>query len=593
MVWIVSFAVSAFILVAAFIIMQSRSGRPQGKSHILSGLNLLLCGVFISALVMFIPIYLETGAEHGGNIIEAFLLSIHTAIRLFVVDGELSFVSENIAGAPEWLLEPYFLLAAVLFILAPIMTLSVALSFFKNISSYQRLFFNRKRHIYAFTELNERSMSLARSIFEGNPEGVIVFAAVTDQDTSDLSSLNDRAKEVGAICFKDDISSINFNKHCRSCALTLFMIADDETDNIDQSLELIEKYKNRDNTGMYVFCSNPESELLFSGINDSKVRLRRIDTVRALVYYNLDHNGFTIFERARESDGKKLISAVIVGMGELGTEMARTLPWFCQMEGYRVVINAFSTDENAVGKFSLLCPELYDESHNGNIDDDGESQYLLKVYGGFDFDSKEFFDVVAKVKDATYIMVALENDDANIRMAINLRMIFERIKIHPVIQTTVSDTNKIKRLAGAKNHSGQEFDIDFFGDFGTVYSSDVILNSELENAGLQRHLKWGNEEDFWKYEYNHKSSMASALHKKMERLCKINGVDIPPDERSEEIKNVLRRQEHRRWNAYMRSEGYVYSGSNEKSSRSNLAKMHNCLVTFDQLSEDEKKKDDD
>ena len=46
--------------------------------------------------------------------------------------------------------------------------------------------------------------------------------------------------------------------------------------------------------------------------------------------------------------------------------------------------------------------------------------------------------------------------------------------------------------------------------------------------------------------------------------------------------------EHRRWNAYMRSEGFTYA---EK--RNNLAKTHNCLVTYDDLSLEEKAKDDD
>ena len=49
--------------------------------------------------------------------------------------------------------------------------------------------------------------------------------------------------------------------------------------------------------------------------------------------------------------------------------------------------------------------------------------------------------------------------------------------------------------------------------------------------------------------------------------------------------------EHRRWTTYMRSEGYVYSGSPEKSSRNDLAKMHHDLVDFESLLEEEKRKD--
>ncbi len=41
----------------------------------------------------------------------------------------------------------------------------------------------------------------------------------------------------------------------------------------------------------------------------------------------------------------------------------------------------------------------------------------------------------------------------------------------------------------------------------------------------------------------------------------------------------------------MRAEGYVYSGSPDKTSRDDLAKMHHNLIPFDELSEEDKRKD--
>jgi hypothetical protein len=43
----------------------------------------------------------------------------------------------------------------------------------------------------------------------------------------------------------------------------------------------------------------------------------------------------------------------------------------------------------------------------------------------------------------------------------------------------------------------------------------------------------------------------------------------------------------------MRSEGYVYGGTVERSGRNDMAKMHNCLVPFEQLPYEEQIKDDD
>ena len=122
------------------------------------------------------------------------------------------------------------------------------------------------------------------------------------------------------------------------------------------------------------------------------------------------------------------------------------------------------------------------------------------------------------------------------------------------------------------------------------YTEDVIIDSDLEEDALNRHLKWGKEDEFWTYEYNYRSSMASAIHMKARIQCGIPGADKREDELTEEERNVIEVLEHRRWNAYMRAEGYVFSGSKDKSSRNDLAKMHHDLVDFSSLTEEDKRK---
>ena len=119
----------------------------------------------------------------------------------------------------------------------------------------------------------------------------------------------------------------------------------------------------------------------------------------------------------------------------------------------------------------------------------------------------------------------------------------------------------------------------------------MIIDSELEEDALRIHMKWGKEEEFWTYEYNYRSSMASAIHMKARIACKIPGADKMEKDLTEEERDIIEVLEHRRWNAYMRAEGYVFSGSKEKSSRNDLGKMHHDLVDFSSLSEEEKRKD--
>ena len=189
------------------------------------------------------------------------------------------------------------------------------------------------------------------------------------------------------------------------------------------------------------------------------------------------------------------------------------------------------------------------------------------------------------------MFVALGSDEMNIRAAVDLRMLFERMKIKPAIQAVIYSTDEKEALKGITNYRKQAYDVEFIGDRNTSYSEKVIMSSELEEDALQRHLKWGNEEEFWQYEYNYNSSVASAIHMKARIACGIPGAAKKDEDLTDEERKIVETLEHRRWNAYMRSEGYIYSGSSEKSSRNDLAKMHHDLVDYSSLAEEEKRKD--
>ena len=214
--------------------------------------------------------------------------------------------------------------------------------------------------------------------------------------------------------------------------------------------------------------------------------------------------------------------------------------------------------------------------------------YDIKIHSGVNIDSTAFLREVSKIPQPTYVFVALGNDEQNIKSAVYIRSLFERMNWHPMVQTVVYSTAEKEALRDADNFKGQKYDIEFIGDLDTFYSEEVIINSELETEALKRHLRWGNEEEFWKYEYNYRSSVASAIHKKMKLFCKMPGIEKEPGERTDEELWALRRLEHRRWNAYMRSEGYCYG-----MKRDYLAKTHPCLVPFGALSQTEQEKDDD
>lgn len=584
---LVSIGVLALVLAASFTV----NGSSYTKKHSFNLLNASLAGVFLSAIFMFYPIHyvLEESTPLGGW--RAFLLSFFNAMQIFGAGCEFGVAQEGLALCPSGLNIVYQIWVATLFVVAPILTFGFVLSLFKNLSASIKYVMSYFKDVYIFSELNEKSLVLANDIKSKNPNAAIVFTDVFEENKENSFEMMVEAKKIRAICFKNDVLAVNFSRHSADKNVYFFMIGQNETENLNQSLKILELYSARKNTHLYVGSTSALSELTLSSGNKGEVKVRRINEVRSLVNRVLYERGEILFDSARKTeDGVKQISAVIVGMGRHGTEMLKALSWFGQMDGYELKITGFDRDPLAKERLCAMAPELMSEKYNG-VKLEGEAYYKIDVHPGLEAGTASFVDEIMKIKDATYVLVSLGDDDLNISTAVNLRMYFERMKIHPVIQAIVYNSQQKRALEGIKNFSDQEYDIDFIGDMESSFVMDVIVDSKLEEEALERHLKWGVEETFWNYEYNYRSSVASAIHMRARIKCGIPGADKPAEELTEKELRAIETLEHRRWNAYMRAEGYVFSGSTDKSSRNNLAKMHHDLVDYSSLHDDEKRKD--
>ena len=570
------------------------SAKKHKYGRLLTPLYVLFVGCFSAVFVLMLPVmdlsFLAAGANAWLRGCARFILALHNTLQVFTIDvGAHDILDAIQAALPGF--SPYFLMMSVLMIVCPLLTLSFILSLVKNISAYLRLLASFGRDWYVFSELNEKSIALAKDLRGNHKRCAIVFTDVFTREEEDSYELVEQAKECGAICFKKDIVTINFRLHRARSRTVFFAIGENETENVDQALRLIGLYKDSDNVRIFVFSTRIDGELLLTKADKGKVKVRRVNEVRSLVNRLLYERGEALFRHALPVDGgDRKISAVIVGLGQHGTQMLKALTWFCQMNGYHVEINAFDIDEKAEDRFAAQAPELMSEDYNG-VSVPGEAEYTIRIHSGSDVTTKTFADAIAEIKDATYAFIALGSDEANIRTAVDLRMQFERMHIRPAIQAVLSNSEEKKALTGITNYRGKEYQIEFIGDTEESYSEAVILNSPLEADALRRHLKWGREEEFWQYEYNYNSSVASAIHARARIACNIPGAGKKEEDLTEEERNVIETLEHRRWNAYMRSEGYVYSGSHDKSTRNDLAKMHHDLVDFASLTEEEKRKD--
>ena len=609
LMWEVFLVISVLCLLASILLTVFKNNFKVKWLLRIENVNILIFGIVAASIFVFIPIYITDLSETKCGILETLFISIHNTIRLFVVDGDYDFITDQLAGLSNFTYRAYSFYFAVLYVLAPIFTFGFALSFFKNLSAYRKYISHFRSNAYIFSELNERSLVLAESLKKRHKDKdgrkiIIVFTDVFEKNEERSFEMLDRAKDLGAVLFKKDIVSVDFTRPFDRGRLNFFIIGDDYDENLSQALSIINDFKYRKDTNLYLFSYKLEDELLLAQVYENengednpeiKIKIKNINDAQSLIYKNLYDNGYeNIFESAIADDsGSKKINAVVVGLGVHGIEMTKALSWFCQMDGYTAEINAFDIREDAKDIFCSMCPELMAPGFNDNFSDPGEAQYKISIHPGVNVETKTFDDKILSLDTPTYIFVCLGDDSKNIAAAIKLRTLFARKKMFPKIQAIVYNTDKNEALQGIKNFKHQKFDIDFVGDLKTSYSEKVILNADVTELALKRHTRWGDEKLFWRYSYNYKSSVASVIHSVMKKKCNIPGADLPPADRDPVDRHALRVLEHRRWNAYMRSEGYVYGGTIEEEGRFDLAKQHNCLFTFDRLPEKEKKKDDD
>ncbi len=168
---LIASALILLICIIAALKLRKTGYKPGG---VIDSSKCLFIGVVLSTIIMFIPIYTVKFKSSDCGIFETVLISIHNMIRLFVVDGDFDFITSNLPNSVSpWIVKIYVALFAVLFVLAPILTFGFLLSFFKDVSAYRKwicnkAILNHKSEIYVFSELNDKSIALAKSFYRKN-----------------------------------------------------------------------------------------------------------------------------------------------------------------------------------------------------------------------------------------------------------------------------------------------------------------------------------------------------------------------------------------------------------------------------------------
>lgn len=92
-----------------------------------------------------------------------------------------------------------------------------------------------KKH-YIMSELNDKSIALAKSIYDRQKSVVIVFTDVFEQNEEDDYELLMQARDINAICLKKDISHLDFTN--KKGDVEIFLIGNDESENVSKAVRI-------------------------------------------------------------------------------------------------------------------------------------------------------------------------------------------------------------------------------------------------------------------------------------------------------------------------------------------------------------------
>lgn len=615
-IWMICFilAIAVFFAcnAAGYIFYRKNRQNRRAVSLVVLFLGVTFLSVFLLNLPFCLTAFISSRAAGVPSVVQ----SIRLSMQVFSLDGEYMDLYEGASNLPSALRGGYRIFGGILYVLAPVLLVGVVISFFQNVLDYAKIRMTRCKNIYVFSELNDRSLILARSCMEHDraerKKTLIIFTDVYEKEEEQTAEFVDRAKLMGAVCLKSDILTMNADLSRKKGEIRFFILGSDESENIRHALGLMEKYGRNEKISLHVVTESEEGELLIgSAMNmDIRMEVRRINSARSMIYSHLyDTGGNRLFDSVRTlPDGEKVLRIILVGLGQCGTEFLRAFSWYGQLPGIRLEIHVFEQDRLAEQKFSSLCPEMMKMNHNTI---DGECHYDIFFHRpadgcGMNVDTLEFDREIQKLSYVSAAYVTMGDDAANIRTAAKLRRLFLRSAAEeqqPLIRAVVYDLQKAEIVKKYSLHDfkGASYGIDLIGDMGTVWSYDVVVQAELEKEARNRHLKWVDKsaddyEDqlrqetrrFYQYEYFRDSSIASAIRSRVRREMNVPGTDRAPKDRTEEERRAIQKVEHAGWNAYMRSLGYCYAPK-----RNDLARLHHLLVPFDELPEEEKIKDDD
>lgn len=476
---------------------------------------------------------------------------------------------------------------------------------------------------YIFSGLDPNSVRMAKSLHArpGADNNVYIF-------------LRTRRRHVDEMLF-DEIQSLNFFLYPRDEArflcwrrrrrriLRFFFLSENTDENFSRMKEFLDAAGKNSlliprevklpegsfQHELYLLSETESASLLITRLREqisnspmaestfANTELRLLDRFRSVSYDLLRSEPLHRFRR-----GDKL-NVLVLGFGRIGREFFRAAYSLGVMHGCTTSFTLCDTEiKRKLDSFLCQCPELrvlvtfFDENR-------GENRYTIQkdsknlVEMELNAESEALTELI-KSNEFHYIVIALGDDERNIRVATRLKKYYRKCHWEgastpqPKICVNIEDSVKHayvgdlwkveKEWDPGNKDSGWDLSLHVFGGLDQAFSAEVLMPQKLWLAARQTHklLNKGKDINWQKWsEYERRSSIACAAHAeyhvdvlRRQYNKDHDGSGQPEDPATwvkehylDEYKNwktsksadyeKLIDSEHQRWMAYSRSEG--------------------------------------
>lgn len=463
--------------------------------------------------------------------------SLDEDYTLYIKDGKA--MMEALAGAGAFWPGAYGLYASVLNVVAPIAGGAFLFEVLAGIFPRVGLLLARLRiwkPKYYFSELNDASLALAKNILNERPVGlrarfcgpIVVFTdAYVDNSEERSAERLAEAKQIGAICLRDDLSHICLNKWGEK---RLMLMDAGESENLQAYLNVVDAMgkKRARGTEIDLFTNSDAYVLLEKSVRKKMLEEWKLKEKDFPIFFsvhsyrNLILNVLTeiplyepLIGKRRNADGTVDLTVTIVGMGGIGLEMFRTVYWLGQMLDCNMTVNVLSQETEASfwDKIDSISPEIRhtlqenDPILRYNDGEDGVSPVYCRVrYWQCDVETSGFVERFGRegvLLQTDYFFISLGSDEKNLTAAERLKMYIGRdhaergsadhgtVIVYIIYDPILSDALNRERRVRCVDGDRADLYLYAAGNLRDLYSvNNVFMSRADRNAALNIHEEY-------------------------------------------------------------------------------------------------------